>query len=288
MDSRKQKFINEAKTQLKRLSEIERVLDGDSNKRHIYVYSPPGIGKTHYLTNLLESRGIQHFRVSGSVSFASFGVSLAVLNHQNQDKERIYVVVDDCESLFADGDFTNTLKNVLEGKNRSYQYNKVKSGWMNGLTEEQRQAIGFHQNPGSGGFEVPTDKFVFIFLSNTKLPTDKDVKGMKLGKTRELANHRRAIRSRCKTIDLDLNREVLWGWVAFMTESNDIVGNRLEGFPDKGQITKEILNWLFANRHNTIEFSLRTVQKMAESYVINTEHFEASWEQEFLDLNKAA
>jgi hypothetical protein len=39
MDSRKQKFINEAKTQLKRLSEVERVLDGDSNKRHIDVYS---------------------------------------------------------------------------------------------------------------------------------------------------------------------------------------------------------------------------------------------------------
>lgn len=287
MENRKQKFINEAKLQIKRLTEIERVLDGNSNKRHIYVYSPPGIGKTHYLTNLLESKGIEYFKLSGSVSFASFGISLAMLNYQNQDKDKVFVMVDDCETLFSDGDFTNTQKSVMEGKNRSYQYNKIRSSWMNGLTEEQRNAVAFHQNPSSGGFEVPTEKFVFVFLSNNKLPTDKDVKAMKNGKTQELANHRRAIRSRCKTIDLELNREVLWGWVAYMTETYDIIGNRLEGFDDKENIIKEILNWLFANRHHTIEFSLRTVQKMAESYVINTEHYEASWEQEFLDPKAA-
>lgn len=287
MENRKQKFINEAKTHLKRLSEIERTLDGESTKRHIYVYSPPGIGKSHFLTQLLEGKDIPHFKINGAISLASFGIGLAVLRYQNQNKEKILVVVDDCESLFGDNDFANTVKNVLEGKNRSYQYNKIQKGWNKGLTDEQRESIEFHSNPKTGGFEVPTDQFVFIFLSNTKLPTDKDIKAMKSGKPRDLANHRRAIRSRCKTIDLDLNRELLWGWIAYMTETYDIVENRLAGFADSGKIIAEILNWLFSNRNSTIEFSLRTVQKMAESYVINTEHYEASWEQEFLDQKAA-
>ena len=288
MESSKQKFEKEAKSQMKRLTEIESVITREGNNRHIYVYSPPGIGKTHYITELFDRTGLKYSKISGAVSFPMFGVTLATLNHQNPTERSIYVLIDDCESILSDVNFTNSIKNVLEGKNRTFQYNKVSSSWMKTLTEEQRKAVESHQKDGRVGFEVPTDRFIFIFLSNTKLPNDKEVKNMKSsGRVKELAAHRASIRSRCKTIDLDMNRDTLWGWLSLVVKTQDVIGERLNEFSNRDEITESILNWLFHNRKYTVEFSLRTIQKMAESYAINPENYEGFWENEFLDQKAA-
>lgn len=288
MESSKQKFEKEAKSQMKRLTEIESVITREGNNRHIYVYSPPGIGKTHYITELFDRTGLKYSKISGAVSFPMFGVTLATLNHQNPTERSIYVLIDDCESILSDVNFTNSIKNVLEGKNRTFQYNKVSASWMKTLTEEQRKAVESHQKDGRVGFEVPTDRFIFIFLSNTKLPNDKEVKNMKSsGRVKELAAHRASIRSRCKTIDLDMNRDTLWGWLSLVVKTQDVIGERLNEFSNPDVITESIMNWLFHNRKYTVEFSLRTIQKMAESYAINPENYEGFWENEFLDQKAA-
>lgn len=288
MESSKQKFEKEAKSQMKRLTEIESVITREGNNRHIYVYSPPGIGKTHYITELFDRTGLKYSKISGAVSFPMFGVTLATLNYQNPTERSIYVLIDDCESILSDVNFTNSIKNVLEGKNRTFQYNKVSASWMKTLTEEQRKAVESHQKDGRVGFEVPTDRFIFIFLSNTKLPNDKEVKNMKSsGRVKELAAHRASIRSRCKTIDLDMNRDTLWGWLSLVVKTQDVIGERLNEFSNRDEITESIMNWLFHNRKYTVEFSLRTIQKMAESYAINPENYEGFWENEFLDQKAA-
>ena len=288
METSKQKFEKEALGQMKRLKEIKNVITRDGNKRHIYVYSPPGIGKSHYIANLFEETRLSFSKISGSVSFPMFGVTLAGLNFHNQDAKNIFVLVDDCETILSDVNFTNCIKNVLEGKGRSFQYNKMSSTWIKTLTEVQRKAVEHHQKEGRVGFEVPTDKFIFIFLSNTKLPTDKEVKNMRIsGRSKELSAHRASIRSRCKTIDLDMNRDVMWGWLSLVLKDNDIIGNRLSDYPNKKEIQETIMNWLFHNRKYTVEFSLRTVQKMAESYAINPDSYEGYWENEFLDQKAA-
>ena len=288
MESSKQKFEKEAKSQMRRLTEIESVITREGNNRHIYVYSPPGIGKTHYITELFDRTGLKYSKISGGVSFPMFGVTLATLNHQNPTERSIYVLIDDCESILSDVNFTNSIKNVLEGKNRTFQYNKVSASWMKTLTEEQRKAVESHQKDGRVGFEVPTDRFIFIFLSNTKLPNDKEVKNMKSsGRVKELAAHRASIRSRCKTIDLDMNRDTLWGWLSLVVKTQDVIGERLNEFSNRDEITESIMNWLFHNRKYTVEFSLRTIQKMAESYAINPENYEGFWENEFLDQKAA-
>ncbi len=288
MESSKQKFEKEAKSQMRRLTEIESVITREGNNRHIYVYSPPGIGKTHYITELFDRTGLKYSKISGAVSFPMFGVTLATLNHQNPTERSIYVLIDDCESILSDVNFTNSIKNVLEGKNRTFQYNKVSASWMKTLTEEQRKAVESHQRDGRVGFEVPTDRFIFIFLSNTKLPNDKEVKNMKSsGRVKELAAHRASIRSRCKTIDLDMNRDTLWGWLSLIVKTQDVIGERLNEFSNRDEITESIMNWLFHNRKYTVEFSLRTIQKMAESYAINPENYEGFWENEFLDQKAA-
>lgn len=288
MESSKQKFEKEAKSQMKRLTEIESVITREGNNRHIYVYSPPGIGKTHFVTELFERTGLKYSKISGAVSFPMFGVTLATLNYQNPTAKNIYVLVDDCESILSDVSFTNSIKNVLEGKNRTFQYNKMSSAWLKTLTEEQQTAVIHHQSSSRVGFEVPTDKFIFIFLSNTKLPNDKEVKNMKSsGRVKELAAHRASIRSRCKTIDLEMNRDTLWGWLSLVTQSQDVIGERLKEFSNADEIKDTIINWLFHNRKYTVEFSLRTIQKMAESYAINPDNYEGYWENEFLDPKAA-
>jgi len=288
MESSKQKFVKEAKSQMRRLTEIESVITRDGNNRHIYVYSPPGIGKSHYVTELFERTGLKYSKISGSVSFPMFGVTLATLNHQHPTESNIYVIVDDCESILSDVNFTNSIKNVLEGKNRSFQYNKMPTTWMTKLSDEQRKSVEQYQKEGRVGFEVPTNRFIFIFLSNTKLPNDKEVKQMKgNGRNKEMAAHRASIRSRCKTIDLDMDRDTLWGWLSLVVNSKDVIGSRLQEYPNSEEIKETIMNWLFHNRKYTVEFSLRTVQKMAESYAINPESYEGYWENEFLDQKAA-
>jgi hypothetical protein len=288
MESSKQKFEKEAKSQMRRLTEIEGVITREGNNRHIYVYSPPGIGKTHYVTELFERTGLKYSKISGAVSFPMFGVTLATLNYQNPTAKNIYVLVDDCESILSDMNFTNSIKNVLEGKNRTFQYNKMSSTWLKTLTDEQQKAVLHHQCAGRVGFEVPTSKFIFIFLSNTKLPNDKEVKSMKSsGRVKELAAHRASIRSRCKTIDLEMDRDTLWGWLSLVVKSQDVIGERLNEFSNREEVVEAIMNWLFHNRKYTVEFSLRTIQKMAESYSINPENYEGFWENEFLDQKAA-
>ena len=288
MESSKQKFVKEAKGQMRRLTEIESVITREGNNRHIYVFSPPGIGKSHYVTELFERTGLKYSKISGTVSFPMFGVTLATLNYQNPTEKNIYVLIDDCESILSDVNFTNSIKNVLEGKNRTFQYNKMSASWMKTLTEEQRKAVESHQKDGRVGFEVPTDRFFFIFLSNTKLPNDKEVKNMKSsGRVKELAAHRASIRSRCKTIDLDMDRDTLWGWLSLVVNNQNVIGSRLDDFTNKSEIQETILNWLFHNRKYTVEFSLRTIQKMADSYAINPENYEGFWENEFLDQKAA-
>jgi hypothetical protein len=79
----------------------------------------------------------------------------------------------------------------------------------------------------------------------------------------------------------------MWGWLSLVIKNHDIIGDRLSDYHNKEEIQETIMNWLFHNRKYTVEFSLRTVQKMAECYAINPESYEGYWENEFLDQKAA-
>ena len=84
-----------------------------------------------------------------------------------------------------------------------------------------------------------------------------------------------------------MDRDTLWGWLSLIVKSQDLIGERLNEFSNTPEIQEMIMNWLFHNRKYTVEFSLRTIQKMAESYAINSEGYEGFWENEFLDQKAA-
>ena len=238
MKNRKEIYEEKAKSKIYLLNQVEQVLLNPT-QRHIYIYSLPGIGKTHTTEGILKKLDINYHKISGDVTPISFATDLAVLNYKKHNDERIFILIDDCESIFNDVNFLNTLKNILEGKKRELQYNKFTSSLLKRMNTLQQQAVEFHQRDERMGFCVPTDKFTFIFLSNIKLPTATDLKKAKvLGKNRELLAHRSAIRSRCKTIDINLTNDSLWGWVSLIVKHHNVFeeSNIPEGYNTKESI----------------------------------------------------
>jgi Cdc6-like AAA superfamily ATPase len=47
---------------------------------HLYIYSPPGLGKTHTVNEFLKKSELTYFVVSGNTSMFAFGIQLAVIN----------------------------------------------------------------------------------------------------------------------------------------------------------------------------------------------------------------
>ena len=246
---------------------------------HIYIFSPPGLGKTFTVTNYLNESGIRYIKVSGNVSMFAFGIQLAVINFYNPLKEKIVVFVDDCDELFKSEVNCNTMKNVLDGT-KVFTYEKSLSSQWNHLSDTQREAITFSQEEGRMGFTVPTDDLVFVFTSNFKLPVDDEVNVARgKGQTKSvLLAHRNAIRSRCTVADFDLTREEHWGWIADVVLNTNCL-DTLEITDWDKQI---ILDFLWNNWSDLTERSVRLIEKMSATMREFPDKFKVLWELDYI------
>ena len=224
-----------------------------ASTRNVYIYSPPGIGKTHSINEAISKTATQAVNISGNISMFAFGLELAVLAHVKDEGEKIIINVDDCDELFKNEMNINVMKNMLDvaNPNRSYNYSKK---MVVDLTDTQQEAVDHFSNPKQMGFRVPVSDFVFVITSNSKLPTDDEVKE---SNGNVMASHKNAIRSRCQTSDFDLESSELWGWIADVVMNTDALKTTEEANKVK------ILKWLFTNWDNLTERSIRTVEKMA-------------------------
>jgi hypothetical protein len=191
--------------------------------------------------------------------------------------QKIIISVDDCDGILKNEENINIMKNVLSGK-RIFAYEKSLQSQISNLTGIQQDAINFHSSDERMGFTVPTDNMIFIFTSNFRLPDDDEVKDAreKGGSKNVLKVHRNAIRSRCKTMDFDLDKSEHFGWMAdvMLTEN-------LNSFLDEEK--KEIiLNWVWDNWVSMTERSIRTLEKMAETMSEEPDDYEMSWEIDLL------
>jgi hypothetical protein len=127
------------------------------------------------------------------------------------------------------------------------------------------------------GFLVPMERFVFIFTSNFKLPTDDEVQDAReRGLQRaNMKAHLNAIRSRCKPADFDLTKDEQWGWIA------DVIMN--ENCIDLSEEDKmALLDWMDNNWDRMNERSIRTAEKMAEVIVDDPTGYRDTWEIDYL------
>lgn len=247
----------------------------DKDFPHTYIFSPPGLGKTFTVNQAIKEAGAQFHTVSGNVSMFAFGVKLATIYHYSPKDTPIIISVDDCDEILKNEANVNILKNVLAG-DQIYSYEKSMASQLSNLSDMQRVAVEALGSPDSMGFRVPCQNMIFIFTSNKKLPTKDDLgDGMKRGDG--MKQHLHAIRSRCQTIDFDLDWESQWGWIADCVLNDD-------GLPQlKEQMEKMILlDWMYNNWQNLTEADLRTVNKLAENMIDDPTGYRDTWEVFYL------
>ena len=252
---------------------------GNEKYPHLYIYSPPGLGKTFTVKNHLEESKIFNVPVFGNVSMFAFGIQLAVIAFENHFNHKVIVYVDDCDELFKTEVSCNTMKNVLDG-NKTFTYEKSLASQWSHLSDLQKDAITYFSTEGKSGFSVPTDNLVFVFTSNFKLPIDDDVREARAkGKSKSvLIGHKNAIRSRCRVADFDLSDEEEWGWIADVVLNTNCLDHLRISESDR----QVILDFLWYNWNHLTERSIRLVEKMSGTMIEYPENYKSVWEIDYL------
>jgi hypothetical protein len=249
--------------------------DINSPRPHHYLHSIAGYGKTHTIMEGVKNANVDYRLITGKTTLYAFGVQLAALQYEKIRRKQnnpTVIIVDDCDGLFTSVESLNIMKNVLEGE-RCFTRSVSMQSKMSEFTEMQQAAVRYFATDESLGFKVDCKNLIFVFASNQKLPSVKDLQGK-----RKIANgeHLHAIRSRCHYQSFEYNWERMWGWMADVTLNTTAAGN----------ITQEqkmiLLDWMFNNWDLLTEQSIRTVQKLAEIMNDNPETYKDKWELSFI------
>jgi hypothetical protein len=169
------------------------------------------------------------------------------------------------------------MKNILSGF-RKFSYQKSVQGLLGNLSDIQQAAVEYFTSKEKLGFEIPCENFIFVFTSNFRLPTDDEViTAREKGGNQNIRKvHLNAIRSRCKTMDFELDKETHFGWIADVLLNENIQ-------PDLSVEEKnEILLWVFNNWNKMTERSIRTIEKMAQSILDEPEDYLTIWDIDYL------
>jgi hypothetical protein len=267
------------RSRLKRVAQKAAAPGAKVTFPHTYIFSPPGLGKTFTVNQAISSTGVAFHEISGNISMFAFGVALAVIDYLDKTSSQIVINVDDCDEILKNETNCNIMKNVLAGS-KTYKYEKSLQSQLKNMSDIQQAAIEAHATPDKMGFEVPCDRFIFIFTSNFKLPSDDDVKESRERGLQKsvLMGHRNAIRSRCQTNDFDLEWEEQWGWISDVVINDGCLNSKLDTDEEK----LLLLDWMYNNWDNMTERSIRTAEKMADIMVEDPTGYRDTWEIDFL------
>jgi hypothetical protein len=273
--------IDRGKSKRNRMVElISNITQMDQNEKYsnLYIYSPPGLGKTYTVKEFLKDSQMDYYQVSGNTSLFAFGIRLATISFLNQEKLPVIIYVDDCDEIFKNDQNCDTMKKVLDAE-KCFCYEKSLSSQWSNLSEIQKSAIKYFSEEGRMGFVVPTHNMRFIFTSNFQLPIDDEVtEARKKNKSKvAMLAHRNAIRSRCKVGDFELTKEEHWGWIADVVLSSKDIGG-INTDDEK----KLILEFIWNNWSCLTERSIRLIEKMAITMRIYPENYDEVWSIDYL------
>lgn len=265
-------IYEENKIHRKRLSVISKRASNPqitSQYPHTYIYSVPGLGKTYTVRKSIEESGFESAVVSGNSSMFAFGVSLAYLNYSNNSDKPMIVLIDDSDTIFKTTENINVIKNILDGF-KCFHYEKHINSLIQQLPEDLKKAVEAHTSPNQIGFKVPTDKMIFIFTSNERLPYDDEVE------TNGRSQHLNAIRSRVRPFDFVLDKDEQWSWIADCCFVDNCCGDVPLEVVCKG-LTFMYDNWGYMKTK-----SIRTIQQMCQEYLLDDVDYEMTWELEYV------
>lgn len=244
-------------------------------KRHCYITSPPGAGKTFTVANLAKKHNINMIKVQGVSSVSNITARIAVAVYTGGKKKNT-MWFDDCDSIFMDGDSLNIMKGALDSDRNVWSYQKNMTTQIQNYEnsgdpnlELIAESLKAFRVPGSVGVEIPTDNLRFIVTSNLPLMSQTEFNQLKR-KTPRL-QHEAAVRSRFHYMEFKLDDNESWGWLASVVINNPIL--------DLDDAQKQILlDWMYVNWARIGDPSMRTVLELAGQMLNYPNDYPNYWE----------
>lgn len=254
--------------------EIQEALLNNTFEDHYIFSSPPGFGKTVTTNQIAERLGIELVKFDGSMGLFAFAADLAsVLLQAPDDDSKIFCLLDDCDSLF-DKKNLNYSKGIFDRLRRVLAYGMSMPPAYHMLDEIQKEAIDSFTTPGRSGFRIPTDRFVFIVLTNKVFPTSNVAANASESK-KEYMDGLLAVRRRNEYKDLVFEKGVDWGYCAHVVMSKPVCESNYPNISLEEKL--EILR--FTSRHWDIitEKNLSVFDKMTKQMVRFPDNYYDRW-----------
>ena len=251
-------------------------------KRHTYIYSLPGAGKTYTTSKTAQENGVALMQIRGSASIPAFARKLAYWQMCAGGKP-ITVWIDDCDMLFVDEENINVMKGVLDedinllawNKNMTPQIQRdLASEDVN--TQMIGRAMQMFQPAGSPGLEIPTDNVRFIITSNKNLCEPSKLVSSASKRIVKRDMHEAAIRDRINYKAFELNDEDSWGWIASTLMQPTFVLDEDVALSDHEKWL--ILDFMYKHWPRLTSTSLRAAKDLAAQMKNNPTTYPAIWD----------
>jgi hypothetical protein len=267
-------------------ADIEDALTNNVFGDHYIISSLPGTGKTETVKRKCQALNINMIKFEGSQGLFAFCADVAtVLLNAPQDDSKIYCLFDDNDSLFEKGDNLNTMKGLFDKGRNVLAYRRQLGSQYDRLDDTQKAAIDHFREDGRGGFSIPTDRFVFITLSNKPFPTTTECEKATESK-REYYNGLNAIRRRVQFVEMNFNSGVDWGYCAHVLLTSNLVERFYPEITDEEKL--EILKFTSPtnNWNKLTERNLSVFEKMAKDMVRFSDNYYDRWITQYLIKSK--
>jgi hypothetical protein len=265
-------YIQEGKKERKRfldLSEDIKMISPNDSFPHFYIYSQAGLGKSFTVKSTFEKAGIKNYTIiNGGLTMNGFINEMAVIVRQLKKNEYFYVYLEDCTGLFNNEENCNIMKNVLRDE-KKISYHKNPTKILGDANPVQREALNYFMSDNNG-INIPTDKLIFIFTSNRKLPTQDEIR-------KNIDNDLYAIRSRVNPVDFYMKPTTMWGYITDIILTSPYIS---ETVPQS--IKVEACQFLWDNWSNFNSRSIRELERMIEKYEKYPVDYMNKWENEFI------
>jgi hypothetical protein len=284
LSSKEQDWVKYGKNNFEFLQDqIREALLNNPFNDHYLIYSEPGFSKTFTTNQTCRQNGIVPLQMNGNLGLFAFAADLAYALDNIEGDEKIKVVFDDCDSLFEKNNI-NVLKGIFDKERNVLGWNKALTGAvLSSLDEEQVDAIMQYRLEGRSGFEIPTDRFTFITLTNKPLASSIDIENATDSK-KQLKKDENAIRRRVEYRDMTMEKETAWGYCVHVLLTEKLIEKYIPNASD--ELKLEMINWTSPlNKWNRItDRNLSLFEKMAKDYVKYPKNYLDKWETSYTKL----
>ena len=263
-------------------ADVEDALLNNTFSEHYILSSAPGYSKTYTTNQVAKQNDIPLIKFEGSLGLFAFCADVAtVLMNAPDDDSKIHCLFDDCDSLFAKGDNLNTLKGMFDADRNVLKYGKQLGGQYNQLDDTQKEAIDNFRTDGKSGFEIPTDRLVFITLTNKWFPTSHDVENASDSK-KDYYGGLAAIRRRTQFKEVTFETGVDWGYCAHILLNSTLAEQWHPNITEDEKI--EILRFTSPtnNWNKMTERNLSVFDKMVKDMVRFPDNYYDRWISQYI------